>query len=92
MLGPLVGMGPPPCSLPVANVNSLTRLSRQVQLLESGRMVVLDIHALWVFGTEDELEMRIPVQRGRSFRLTGDGGLMVLGRTASTHFTRVRAD
>ena len=65
---------------------------RQVQLLESGRMVVLDLHALWVFGTEDELEMRIPVQRGRSFRLTGDGGLMVLGRTASTHFTRVRAD
>lgn len=65
---------------------------RQVQLLDSGRMVVLDAHALWILGPEGHLESRIPASDGRSFRLSGDGGIMLLGQTASTHFTRVRAD
>lgn len=63
---------------------------REMRVLDSGRLLILDGHGLWVVEPGGDGELRVPYSAGRSFELVGDGGIMVLGHTSTTHLTRVR--
>ena len=62
----------------------------QTQAIDGDQLLVLDRHGLWLTDPTGETHLLVGLYEATAFRLVGDGGVVLIGRHATTHLTRVR--